>query len=126
MIKTEAVAYNETLADQVERVLQANDVDYTPKKMFGGLAFMVRDQMAVGVTRDWLMVRVPADEYENSLTRYGARPMDFTGRVMKNFVFVEEAGYSDWKDLQSWVAMGVRYAMENEPKIKSTKPVKKK
>jgi len=57
--------------------------------MFGGIAFMLNGNMCCGVTNDDLMVRVGADGLEDALDQPNARPMDFTGRPMKGFVFVD-------------------------------------
>lgn len=73
------------------------------KAMFGGIAFMARQYMVVGILGDALMARVGADNYEQALTRPHARPMDFTGRPMKGFVVVDPPGFSADADLHRWI-----------------------
>jgi hypothetical protein len=83
--------------------------------MMGGLVFMVNDKMCVGVDtdrkngEDRLMVRVGKASYEELLTRKGCREMDFTGRVMKGFVFVYPEGFDYDKDLDFWVAKALEF-----------------
>ena len=78
--------------------------------MFGGLAFLVNGNMAVGVVGDELMVRVGPDRYEEALRAPHARPMDFTKRPMRGFVFVGPAGFEEDEDLRHWIERGVRFA----------------
>ena len=70
---------------------------------------MLQGNMCCGVTNDDLMVRVGADAPEDALAQPYARPMDFTGRPMKGFVFVDAAALGD-RDLKRWVQRGVTFA----------------
>jgi TfoX/Sxy family transcriptional regulator of competence genes len=99
------MAYDEKLADRVRAELdkQAPDDEVVEKKMFGGLCFMVAGAMAVGVTGTDLMVRVGKDAHEQAVAQPHARPMDFTGRPMKGFVFVDAAGTSTQRHVGTWV-----------------------
>ena len=78
--------------------------------MFGGLAFMLHGNMSVGVINDELMVRSGPDRHPEALERPHARPMDFTGRPMKGFVFVTQPGIASDADLQEWLRLGVEFA----------------
>ena len=102
--------YNEELVERVRGVL-AKKRNVGERKMFGGLTFMVRGNMACGVEKERLMVRVGPDAFDDALGQPHARPMDFTGRPMKGFVFVEPAGLKKDKDLKAWVQRGVDFAM---------------
>ncbi|MBK5257873.1 MAG: TfoX/Sxy family protein [Vicinamibacteria bacterium] len=86
------------------------------RKMFGGLAFMVRGHMAVGVVKDELMVRVGPEACAWLIDKPHARAMDFTGRAMTGFLFVEPPGLEDDHDLAHWVGHGVEYALSLPPK----------
>ena len=70
---------------------------------------MLQGNMCCGVTNDDLMVRVGADAPEDALTQPYARPMDFTGRPMKGFVFVDVAALGN-RDLKRWVQRRVTFA----------------
>jgi hypothetical protein len=75
--------------------------------MFGGMATMVNGHMSCGVVDDYLMVRVGPDHYQAALARPHAREMDFTGRSMKGFVFVNAEGFTEDEELTSWVALSL-------------------
>jgi hypothetical protein len=103
------VAYDEGLAERI-RDLLADEADVTEKRMFGGLWFLLRGNMCVGVVKDELMVRTGPDAYETLLNLPHARKMDFTGRPMKGLLFVGVDGLLADRDLASWVSHGVSYA----------------
>lgn len=102
------MAFNAEIADRVLKVLEGRE-GLTERKMFGGIAFMLNGNMCCGVTNDDLMVRVGADGLEDALDQPHARPMDFTGRPMKGFVFVD-AGTVGGRVLRQWVQRGVTFA----------------
>lgn len=103
------MAFDEELAARVRRAL-ASRGDVEEKRMFGGLTFMVAGRMCCGVSGRDLMVRCGASAYEEALARPHARPMDFTGRPLKGFVFVAPEGHARDTDLREWVALGVAHA----------------
>ena len=82
------------------------------RKMFGGLAYLYRGKMSVGIVGDSLVARVPASYMDEALQRPGARPMDFTGRVMKEFVFVDPEGFRTDAELAHWIDWGLAHARE--------------
>lgn len=111
------MAYDEQLAERVRGVFTRRKVKFAEKRMMGGLCFLVDDKMCVGVEKERLMVRLDPEIYEAALKRKGCGPMDFTGRPMRGFVFVRETGFSDDRDLASWLAL----ALEFNPKAKTAK-----
>ena len=110
------MAYSEVLADRV-RIFLASQANVEEKKMMGGLAFMVNDKMCVGVSNDDLMVRHDPEIKDQLLERNGCRPMDFTGRPMKAFVFVGPEGTDSDSELKYWIDV----ALEYNPRAKSSK-----
>lgn len=74
--------------------------------MFGGLAFLLEGKMFCGIVKDRLMVRVGRERYEKSLAEAHVRPMDFNGRPMRGYVFVEPAGCRTEKAVGNWVDRG--------------------
>jgi TfoX/Sxy family transcriptional regulator of competence genes len=107
--------YDEGLAERIRESLEDRR-GVTERKMFGGLAFLLRGNMFVGIVGRDLMVRVGPQAHENALSRPHARPMDFTGRPMRGFVFVAAPGYEFDADLRDWVARGVAFADPLQPK----------
>jgi len=77
--------------------------------MFGGIAFMVGGHMSCGVVDDTLMVRVGSDRYTEALSKPHAREMDFTGKPMKGFVYVDAAGFESDEALASWASLSVGF-----------------
>jgi TfoX/Sxy family transcriptional regulator of competence genes len=103
-----SMAFDEGLAERIRRML-ADRGDVSEKKMFGGIAFMIRGHMSVGIVKDDLMVRVGPDAQEQLVRQPHARPMDFTGRPMKGFLYVDSSGLDTDEDLQRWVGHGLEY-----------------
>ncbi len=111
------MAYDEMLAERVKDVLVAQKVRFREKKMFGGVAFMVKDKMCVGVLKHDLMVRFDPEQQEKALARTGAREMDFTGRPMKGYAFIDPRGTDTTARLRSWVSLALAF----DPKAKRSK-----
>ncbi len=97
------MAYDERLAMRVRESLDQHEVDVLERRMFGGLCFMVRGHMCVGIVGDDLMLRVGADNYEALLGVKHARPMDFTGRPMTGMLYVAAAGLKTRVALDGWI-----------------------
>ena len=96
------MAYDEKLAGRI-RAIFAGKTNTSEKKMFGGIAFMLSGNMCCGVINDLLMARVGPAGYEECLKLPHARPMDFTGKPMKGYVYVEPGGYKSDEQLKEWV-----------------------
>jgi TfoX/Sxy family transcriptional regulator of competence genes len=109
------MAYDEGLVERLREVYQKHP-GIVEKKMFGGIAFMVSGHMSCGVNGERLMVRVGPEQYESALSRPHAVPMDFTGKPLKGFVYVEPEGYESDSDLKSWVRMSLNFVQALPPK----------
>jgi hypothetical protein len=92
------MAYDEGTAERIRECLGAQ-TPYTEKKMFGGVAFMVRGNMCVGVAGESLMARVGPQQYRDMLARPHVREMDFTGKPMNGYVFVAPEGFAEDAEL---------------------------
>jgi TfoX/Sxy family transcriptional regulator of competence genes len=102
------MSYDEKLADRIRRALGPRD-DVEERKMFGGLAFLRGGRMFCGIAKDDLMVRVGPEGYEEALEKPHVRPMDFTGRPMKGYVFVAPAGRRTDAALRAWVNLSASF-----------------
>ena len=109
------MAYDEGLAHRV-RDLLAERPGLIEKKMFGGIAFMLQGNMACGVNKEDLIVRVGPEQYEAALATPHARPFDITGRAMKGWVMVGPEGYEADDALEAWVRQGIDFALSLPPK----------
>jgi TfoX/Sxy family transcriptional regulator of competence genes len=108
------VAYDEKLADRV-RVVLAGESGLIERRMFGGLAFMVNGNMACGIVKDELMLRLGAEGAEAALAEPHIRQMDFTGRPMTGMVYVGPEGLGH-QELRSWVEQAAAFARSLPPK----------
>ena len=108
------MAYDEDLADRVREVVLI-DAEVTERKMFGGLAFLLDGHMFVGIVGSELMVRIGDDAAQRALELDHVREMDFTGKPMKNMIFVEPAGLHG-PALERWVTAAADYARTLPPK----------
>ena len=109
------MTYDERLAERVRRALEKRE-DVVEKQMFGGVAFMIRGHMCCGIVRGSLMVRVDPVLADRWLREAHVRPMDFTGRPMRGFLFVDAAGLVSAPALRKWIARATEFV--------ETKPVK--
>lgn len=103
------MAYDEHLANRIRRAL-GDRHDISERQMFGGLAFLCRGRMCCGIVGADLMVRVPVEEFDAVMRRPHARPMDFTGKPLKGFVYVSPPGFRTAAALRTWLALGQRVA----------------
>ena len=90
------MAYDEGLAQRIREALdELRPPALVEKKMFGGIGFMVQGNMACGVNKDKLIVRVGPAGYQEALTRPHAMVFDITGRPMKGWVMEGHSVTSD-------------------------------
>ena len=104
------MSYDEGLAQRVREVLE-NQPGYEEKKMFGGIGFLLNGNMACGVIRDDLIVRVGADNYTDALLKPHVELFDITGRAMTGWVVIKEPGYRSDNHLMDWVEQGMEYSL---------------
>ena len=110
------MSYNEKLVERVRKLLPKAIEE---KKMFGGLSFLFHGKMFCGVLKDDLVVRINKNDYEKFVSKPHVRPMDFTGKPMKGFLYVSSGGYKEDKELTEWIEVGFRYVLSlNEKKNK--------
>jgi TfoX/Sxy family transcriptional regulator of competence genes len=103
------MAYNEKLADRVREMIAVSHKKVEEKNMFGGLCFMVNGKMCVGVEKERLMVRLDPAKYDEVMEKEGCKPMDFTGKVMKGFVFVDIEVLTTKRKLEYWMDLALEY-----------------
>ena len=122
------MAYDDYLAERVERFFAGKHVDFFSKKMMGGLVFMVNEKMCAGVLKDKktkedrIMLRIGTEFYEEALKSDSARKMDFTGVPMRGFVFIGPDGFDMDEDLDFWL----QKALDFNPLAKKSPSKKKK
>ena len=110
------MTYDEGLAERIREIFDDRR-DVTEQRMFGGLAFMIRGHMTVGIVKQDLMVRVGPEVHAGLLRQKHVRPMDFTGKPMTGFLFVGPAGYESDEDLKKWVEHGLAFTSTLSAKV---------
>ena len=109
------MAYDEGAAQRIREVL-ADRQDVTEKKMFGGIAFMIADYMCCGVVGGKLMARVGPKQYDIALRKPQASEMDFTGKPLKGYIYVDPKGFESDQDLAFWLKLCLTFISTLPPK----------
>lgn len=102
------MAYDLQLAERIR--LQLANVSFEEKKMFGGVGFLLNGNMACGVNKDNLIVRIDPEKQNAFLKKPHTKLFDLTGRPMRGWLLVETDGVKTDKQLSAWVKEGVEFA----------------
>jgi TfoX/Sxy family transcriptional regulator of competence genes len=102
------MAYDAKLVNRIAEVL-ADMTETEQKKMFGGVAFMVGGYMCCGVANEALMLRIGPKNYAEALEQPHVRPMDFTGRPLKGYIYVDAEGISTRSELRKWLTLALEF-----------------
>lgn len=111
------MAYDQALAERIADHFTAQRVVVESKSMMGGVCFMVGGKMCVGVVKSRLMLRLDPAMEAAALRQPGCGPMDFTGRPMKGYVFVQPEGCESDSQLRSLLNL----ALEFNPRAQSSR-----
>jgi TfoX/Sxy family transcriptional regulator of competence genes len=118
------MAYDEELAARI-RTRMDDPLGVSERKMFGGIAFMVYGHMCVGIVGRDLMVRVGTDGYQNALAQPFTRAMDFTGKPLKGFIYVDAEGVESDAQLDAWLDRARALVSTLPPKDVTDMPTKR-
>ncbi len=120
------MAYNTNLAEKIDSAtVRWKGVE--KKKLFGGICYLLKGNMAFGIHKDFLIVRVDKNLGEKSLKDRDIKPFDITGKPMNGWIMVSEAGWSRKAALTKWIEAGKRFALslpEKKPKARKTKTLR--
>lgn len=122
------MAYNSKLEGTIDTTLKRWQ-NVEKKKMFGGVCYLLKGNMAFGIWKDFLIVRMGREEGEKSLKDPNVRPFDITGRPMAGWIMVKEAGWKNRAGLAKWIGIVKRFALslpekDRKAKAKKTKTLK--
>ncbi|MGE5375977.1 MAG: TfoX/Sxy family protein [Bacteroidota bacterium] len=106
--------YDLKLAERVQS--QLDGLPFTEKKMFGGVGYLLHGNMACGVIKDDLIVRVDPEQHSLLLKKPHTRPFDMSGRPMNGWLLVEADGTKTDKQLSIWIKEGIDFALTLPPK----------
>ena len=104
------MAYDQALADRIRNAVRGR-AGITEKEMFGGIAFLLDEKMFVGIVKDDLMVRVGPEAHAAALEEPHVRPMDFTGRPMKGYLYVALEGTRTQASVTAWVERAATFVV---------------
>ena len=102
------MAYDLKLVERIRS--QLDGLPFVEKKMFGGVGFLLNGNMACGVNKDNLIVRIDPKKQDTLLKKSHAKPFDLTGKPMKGWLLVEADGVKTEKQLSAWVKEGIEFA----------------
>jgi TfoX/Sxy family transcriptional regulator of competence genes len=105
------MGYDKGLAERVRSLLEAKP-GFSEKKMFGGVCFLLRGNMACGILNDDLIVRAGPQKYRDLLKLPNTREFDITGKPMKGWVMVSYEGHGTKEKLAFWVKQGVAFTLK--------------
>ena len=111
------MAYDEYLAERMRKAFQDQHIAFEEKKMMGGICYLVNDKMCAGIIKNRMMARIDREIQAEALKKKGCIEMDFTGKPMKGFVFIEPEGIDTDAELEYWIKLCLEY----NPKAKSSK-----
>jgi TfoX/Sxy family transcriptional regulator of competence genes len=109
------MAYEETVAQRIRQAINDRD-GLSERKMFGGLCLMLHGNMFAGIIGDELMLRVGPENSDALLARPGARPMDFTGKPMKGYLYVVPSTFASEAGLKEWLGHALSFVETLPPK----------
>ncbi len=98
------MSYDLNLAKRVNDYLSnIPDIEVEEKKLFGGLAFMIKGKMCINVSDNHLMCRFDPAQTEEIAEKKGFLPMIMKGKEYKGYCLVEPAGFKNKKDFEFWM-----------------------
>jgi len=120
------MSYNEKLEEKIDALVKRWQ-NVEKKKMFGGVCYVLKGNMAVGILKDFLIVRIDKEQGEQSLKDKNMRPFDVMGKPMAGWVMVTEPAWNRQAALEKWLGVGKKYALslpEKKGKAKKRKRLK--
>lgn len=123
------MAHDPLFQARIADLLTAAGAKAEAKKMFGGVAFMVRGHMTIGITNKGdFMARFDPERHDEIANWPGAKPMTFGKAGMKGFLFVDATAVKTKPALQKWIALSLTHnaslPLKNKEKPVSGPPKK--
>ena len=102
------MAYNENIESRIKKIVSGWK-GTEDKKMFGGICHLLNGNMFCGVHKEFLILRLGTKKAEDALKLPHVRPFDITGRPMKGWVMMAEAGFKNDKELNNWLLQARKF-----------------
>lgn len=122
------MSYNTKLEEKIDAAAKRWQ-NVEKKKMFGGVCYLLKGNMAFGIHQDFLIVRMDKELGEQSLKNANVQPFAMTGKSMAGWVVVKEAGWKSQVTLKKWIDVGKQFALslpekKGKAKAKKTKTLR--
>ena len=111
------MAYDETLAGRIRNVV-SEVPEIIEKKMFGGIGFLVKGNMACGVHGSEFIVRIGAAKYGEAIQKPNTKPFDLTGKSMSGWLVVLPEGIEKDESFRFWIQQSIEFAHTLPEKVK--------
>ena len=119
------MGYDEVLAGRI-RDLIGPDPELTEKKMFGGLAFLIRGHMAISASgQGGVLVHADPVGSDELVATTSATVAVMRGREMPGWLRVAAEHLATDDDLSPWVEIGIGHARSLPPKKTAQKKAKR-
>ncbi len=109
------MTYDEELGDRMRRHLRTKK-GVVEKNMFGGIGFLFNGNMACGVHKQDLIVRLSDAAFNEAVKQPNVRIFNMTGRPMKGWIMVSKPGYDSETALKDWIDKACQHARSLPPK----------
>ena len=110
------MAYDKDIEQQVGAIYGSKE-EITSKRIFGGICYLHRGNMAFGIYKDNIIVRLGSEEKAKGYIAGGqALAFDITGRAMKGWVMVPKSKLKRRSDYKRWLDKGLKLANSLRPK----------
>jgi len=110
------MVYDGELANRIREVIEG-ERGLSEKSMFGGLAFLIDDKMAVSASNTGgLLLRIDPTLTESLVSEPHIRRFKMRGREMDGWLRVDAGVLKTDDELRRWVRHGVTYARSLPPK----------
>jgi hypothetical protein len=104
------MAYDKVIEAIIQKIC-VGEKGLTSKNMFGGVCYLVGGNMAFGIYKDNLIIRLGSPEQAQQEIDSGrALPFDITGKAMKGWVKIPKAELDATGDYKKWLDRGLAFA----------------
>ena len=82
--------------------------DFEAKMKFGSKGYELRGKLCAGVYQDFLVLNLGKDKVDEMLKQGDSKPMDIMGRVLEDWVMIEEPVYRDDSEMKKLIDMAAK------------------
>ena len=118
------MSFDEELGNRIRMILYSIK-RITERNMFVGLTFIIDGKMFCGVIKDKLVVRVGPENNEAALSKPHTSQMNFAGKSMIGYIFVEKEGLVQKNELNYWINLSLSFT-RSLPSTKKSKWMNKR